>query len=37
MWNLKRNDINELIKHNTLIDFKNELMVAWGKDWGREN
>ena len=31
MWNLKRNDTNELRKRNRLTDLENELMVARGK------
>ena len=32
MWNLKRNDTNELQNRNRLTDFGNKLMVARGKD-----
>ena len=33
MWNLKRNDTNELIyKTERLTDLENELMVAGGRD-----
>ena len=35
MWNLKRNDTNELRKR--LTDLENELMVARGKDEERDN
>ena len=31
MWNLKRNDTNELTKQR-LTDLENELVVARGKD-----
>ena len=32
MWNLKKNDTNELIyKTETLTDLENELMVTRGK------
>ena len=33
MWNLKRNDTNEL-NYKTERDSKNKLMVARGKDGG---
>ena len=30
MWNLKRNDRNEITKQKRLTDLENELMVAGG-------
>ena len=35
IWNLYRNDINELI-YKIETDLKNELMVARGKNGGKE-
>ena len=37
MWNLKRNDTNELNLQNRkrLTDLENKLMVAGGKDKGK--
>ena len=38
IWNLKRNDINELIyKTETDSDFENELRVAGGREGGRDS
>ena len=35
MWNLKKNDTNELIyKTETLTDKENKLMVTKGERWG---
>ena len=35
MWNLKRNDTNELTNQKGLTDLENELMVARAKDAGK--
>ena len=38
MWNLKKNDTNELIQNrNKLTDIKNKLMVTKGEKWGGIN
>ena len=34
MWNLKRNDINELTKKRLTEDLEDELMAARGKERG---
>ena len=36
MWNLKRNDTNELINRKRLIDLEKELRVCSGGVWGRD-
>ena len=35
MYSLKRSDTIYLQNRNRLTVLVNELMVAWGKDWGK--
>ena len=34
MWNLERNDTNELIKQKKLTDLENEVMATSREGWG---
>ena len=37
MWNLQRNDTNELTTRNRLTDLEKKLLVVRGKNEGRDN